>query len=147
MLSTSREGRGYPAGTMGAQFRARGVPAGTRVRPSASLKRLRLCALMPFGVVAHGVRLPGSLAMVWRSLCALMPFGCGCSWRSAAQIVARVCPSPRLEVVGACWSVCEAYTLDIYIIGETNYFNTKTKNSLFLFGRIKISLYICTRKQ
>ncbi len=35
-------------------------------------------------VVAHGVRLPGSLVMVWRSLCALIPFGRGCSWRAAA---------------------------------------------------------------
>ena len=46
---------------------------------------------------------------------------------------------------GACWSVCEYYTL--YIIGKTKYFNAKTKNYLFLFGSIKISLYICTRKQ
>lgn len=30
---------------------------------------------------------------------------------------------------------------------KTNYFDTKTKFSLFLFGSIKISLYICTRKQ
>ena len=37
-------------------------------------------------------------------------------------------------------------TLYIYI-DKTNYFNAKTKNYLFLFGHIKISLYICTRKQ
>ena len=44
-----------------------------------------------WGVVAHGVRLPGSFAMVWR-LCALMSVGGvvahGCE---AAQIGARVC--------------------------------------------------------
>ena len=34
----------------------------------------------------------------------------------------------------------------IYIIGKTKYFNVKTKNYLFLFGSMKISLYICTRK-
>ena len=33
MLSTSQEGRGYPAGTMGARFRARGVPAGDEGAP------------------------------------------------------------------------------------------------------------------
>ena len=67
--------------------------------------------------------------------------GCGCSWREAARVVGdgvavvvrrdavvfvaahgvkllrsyRVCPSPRLEEVGACWSVCEPYTLHTYI--------------------------------
>ena len=30
---------------------------------------------------------------------------------------------------GACWSVCEYYTL--YIIGKTKYFNIKTKKTLF----------------
>ena len=33
MLSTSQEGRGYPAGTMGARFTARGVPAGDEGAP------------------------------------------------------------------------------------------------------------------
>ena len=72
MLSTSQEGRGCPAGHRGREAQGERHDGRARVRPSASLKRLRLCALMPFGgwVVAHGVRLPGSLAMAWR-LCAL----------------------------------------------------------------------------
>ena len=49
----------------------------------------------------------------------------------------------RLARVG----LCASFAPYIYIIGKTNYFNEKTKNSLFLFGYIKISLYICTRKQ
>ena len=99
--------------------------------------------------------------------------GCGCSWREGCRVVgdgvavavcpdavrgvvahgvrscldrAGGCPSPRLEAVGACWPVCEPCTLDIYIIGKTNYFNAKTKNYLFLFGYIKISLYLCSTK-
>lgn len=40
---------------------------------------------------------------------------------------------------------CKLYTLLIYIIGKTNYFDIKTKFSLFLFGGIKISLYLCSR--
>ena len=77
MLSTSQEGRGCPAGHRGREAQGERHDGRARVRPSASLKRLRLCALMPFGgwVVAHGVRLPGSLVMVWRSLRALMSFG------------------------------------------------------------------------
>ena len=74
--------------------------------------------------------------------------GCGCSWREGFRgvvdgvadvvrpdavlgVVAhgvkllRSCvafPSPRLEEVGASWSVCEPYTLYIYIIGENKLF-------------------------
>ena len=72
MLSTSQEGRGYPAGTMGARFTARGVPAGDEGAPIGlpeAVEVVRPDAVR--GVVAHGVRLPGSLAMAWRLLCAM----------------------------------------------------------------------------
>ena len=71
MLSTSQEGRGYPAGTMGARFTARGIPAcdeGAPIGLPEAFDGVRPgCRSV---VVAHGVRLPGSLAMAWR-LCAL----------------------------------------------------------------------------
>ena len=72
MLSTSQEGRGYPAGTMGARFTARGVPAGdegAHIGLPEAVEVVRPDAVRGW-VVAHGVRLPGSLAMAWR-LCAL----------------------------------------------------------------------------
>ena len=61
MLSTSQEGEGVRLAPWAHGSRREAFHPGTRVRPSASLKRLRLCALMPFG--------------------------CGCSWREAARIV------------------------------------------------------------
>ena len=72
MLSTSQEGRGYPAGTMGARFTARGVPAGDEGAPIGlpeAVEVVRPDAVR--GGCAHGVRLPGSLVMAWRLLCAL----------------------------------------------------------------------------
>ena len=58
MLSTSQEGRGYPAGTMGARFTARGVPAGDEGAPIGLPEAVevgRPDAVL--GVVAHGVKL------------------------------------------------------------------------------------------
>ena len=77
-----------------------------------------------WGVVAHGVRLPGSFAMVWR-LCALMSFGGvvahGCE---AAQIGAMVCglrgvSAHSIEVAQIVSRVRPAYQgikYDIYIM-------------------------------
>ena len=81
-----------------------------------------LCALgVVLGVVAHGVELLRS-------------------GRGGVPIY------PRLEVVGECLSVCESYTLLIYTYNtKTNYFDIKTKFSLFLFGVIKIYMYLCSR--
>ena len=71
MLSTSQEGRGYPAGTMGAWFTAIGIPAGDEGAPIGLPEAVEVGRPDAVrGVVAHGVRLPGSLAMAWR-LCAL----------------------------------------------------------------------------
>ena len=58
MLSTSQEGRGYPAGTMGARFTARGIPAGDEGAPIGlpeAVEVVRPDAVR--GVVAHGVKL------------------------------------------------------------------------------------------
>ena len=55
MLSTSQEGRGHPAGTMGARFTARGVPAGDEGAPIGlpeAVEVVRPDAVR--GVVAHG---------------------------------------------------------------------------------------------
>ena len=98
------------------------------------------------GVVAHGVRLPGSLAMAWRLLCTmgvvlgvvahgveLLRSGRGCDHLPGLKRSGRV--------------VCfESYTLLIYTYNtKTNYFDIKTKFSLFLFGSIKICMYLCSR--
>ena len=58
MLSTSQEGRGYPAGTMGARFTARGIPArdeGAPIGLPEAVEVVRPDAVR--GVVAHGVKL------------------------------------------------------------------------------------------
>ena len=57
---------------MGARFRARGVPAGDEGAPVGlheAVEVVRPDAVR--GVVAHGVRRPGSLVIAWRLLCAL----------------------------------------------------------------------------
>ena len=72
MLSTSQEGRGCTAGTMGARFTARGVPAGDEGAPHRSPEAVEVVRPDAVrSVVAHGVRLPESLAMAWRLLCVL----------------------------------------------------------------------------
>ena len=92
-------------------------------------------------MVSHGVELPGSLVMVWRSLRALMSFGVwllmvwSCLDRDGC---AHLPGLKRSERVGLCASLAPY----IYIIDETKYFNIKTKNYLFLFGNIKITLYL-----
>ena len=79
MLSTSQEWRGCPAGTMGARFRARGVPAGDDGAPIVLPEAVGVCALgVVIGVVAHGVKVarivgdgvavgvrPGFAPLVW----------------------------------------------------------------------------------
>ena len=58
MLSTSQEGRGYPAGTMGARFTARGVPAGDEGAPIGLPEAVEVGRPDAVrGVVAHGVKL------------------------------------------------------------------------------------------
>ena len=58
MLSTSQEGRGYPAGTMGARFTARGVPAGDDGAPIGLPEAVEVGRPDAVrGVVAHGVKL------------------------------------------------------------------------------------------
>ena len=55
MLSTSQEGRGYPAGTMGARFTARGVPAGDEGAPIGLPEAVEVGRPDAVrGVVAHG---------------------------------------------------------------------------------------------
>ena len=88
MLSTSQEGRGCPAVTMGAQFRARGVPSGDEGAPVGLPEAVEV--VRPDAVrfvVAHGVELLRS----WR--------GCGgrcggaAHGKEVAQIVSRVRPA------------------------------------------------------
>ena len=58
MLSTSQEGRGCTAGTMGARFRVRGVPAGGEGAPISlpeAVEVVRPDAVR--GVVTHGMKL------------------------------------------------------------------------------------------
>ena len=58
MLSTSQEGRGYPAGTMGARFTARGVPAGDEGAPIGLPEAVDVVSPDAVRVVvAHVVRL------------------------------------------------------------------------------------------
>ena len=58
MLSTSQEGRGYPAGTMGARFTARGIPAGDEGAPIGLPEAVEVGRPDAVrGVVAHGVKL------------------------------------------------------------------------------------------
>ena len=58
MLSTSQEGRGYPDGTMGARFTARGVPAGDEGAPIGLPEAVEVGRPDAVrGVVAHGVKL------------------------------------------------------------------------------------------
>ena len=117
---------------------------------------------------------PGGV-MVWWSLCALgVVLWCGCSWREGCRGRWRWCtgqcvrPDAVLVVVAhgvrllRSWRWCAhlpglkrsvrvglcaslAPHTHIYIIGKTKYFNAKTKNSLFLFGSIKIYMYLCSR--
>ena len=81
MLSTSQEGRGYPAGTMGARFTARGIPArdeGAPIGLPEAVEVVRPDAVR--GVVAHGVKLLRS--------------GRGCGGRcgvSAPDVLAKGC--------------------------------------------------------
>ena len=79
------------------------------------------------GVVAHGVKLLRSGRWCGGR--------CGVSAHSIefAQIVGEVSPA------------CQGVKYNIYIIGKTNYFNAKTKFTLFLFGGIKIYMYLCSR--
>ena len=88
MLSTSQEGRGCPAGTMGARFTARGVLAGDEGAPHRSPEAVEVVRSDAVrGVVAHGVKLLRS--------------GRGCGGRcgvsahgiEVAQIVSRVRPA------------------------------------------------------
>ena len=74
MLSTSQEGRGCPAGTMGARFMARGVPSVNDGAPIGIPEAVGVCALgVVLGVVAHGVtvaRVVGDgVAVVVRPVC------------------------------------------------------------------------------
>lgn len=100
MLSTSQEGRGCTAGTMGARFRVRGAPTGDDGAPIGIPEAVGVCALgVVLGVVAHGVKVArivgDGVAVVVRPVCRSW---CGCSWRKAAQIMARVWRSV--------WRVC-----------------------------------------
>ena len=103
MLSTSQEGRGYPAGTMGARFTARGVPAGDEGAPIGlpeAVEVVRPDAVR--GGVAHGVRLLRSGRE------------CGVSAHSivVAQIVSEVRPA------------CHGCKIQ-YIYNVLGYFQTK----------------------
>ena len=144
MLSTSQEGRGYPAGTMGARFRAWGVPAGDEGAPIGLPEAVEgvavVCCCSSVGLVSVAAAL---LLMCWRG-------GRHGSRAKEEQGKERKEKKKRTarkrnkkKGSGACWSVCEYYTL--YIIGKTKYFNIKTKKTLFLFGSIKITLYLCGR--
>ena len=88
MLSTSQEGRGHPAGTMGARFTARGVPAGDEGAPIGlpeAVEVVRPDAVR--GVVAHGCE----AAQIGARVCGR----CGVSAHSieVAQIVSMVRPA------------------------------------------------------
>ena len=103
---------------------------------------------MSFCVVAHGVK---AVRIVGDGVAAVVRPDAVRVWllmvRSCSDRGQGCAHLPRLKQsarVGLCASLHHTY---IYIIGKTNYFNAKTKNYLFLFGCIKISLYICTRKQ
>ena len=79
MLSTSQEGRGCPAGTMGARFMVRGAPTGDDGAPiglSEAVEVVRPDAVR--GVVAHGVKVArvvgDGVAVI---VCALMSSGRG----------------------------------------------------------------------
>ena len=88
MLSTSQEGRGYPAGTMGARFTARGVPAGDEGAPIGLPEAVEVGRSDAVrGVVAHGVKLLRSVARVCGR--------CGVSTHGIefAQIVSSVRPA------------------------------------------------------
>ena len=89
MLSTSQEGRGCTAGTMGARFRVRGAPTGDDGAPIGIPEAVGVCALgVVLGVVAHGVKVAGGvgdgIAVSVCALCvvlALLLMVCGCSDR------------------------------------------------------------------
>ena len=87
------------------------------------------------GVVGDGV----AVGVRPDAVLVLLPMACSCSDRDGCAHLSGLKRSAR---VGLCASLT-SYTY-IYIIGKTNYFNTKTKFSLFLFGSIKISLYLCS---
>ena len=108
---------------MGARFRVRGAPTGDDGAPIGIPEAVGVCALgVVLGVVAHGVK-----------VARIVGDGVAVGVRPDAVLVVvahgvrllRSCgafPSPQLEEVGACWSVCEPYTLYIYIIGENKLF-------------------------
>ena len=67
MPSTSQEGRGYPAGTMGARFTARGVPAGDEGAPIGLPEAVEgvavVCCCSSVGLMSVAAAL---LLMCWR---------------------------------------------------------------------------------
>ena len=86
MLSTSQEGRGYPAGTMGARFTARGVPAGDEGAPIGlpeAVEVVRPDAVRGVGGCSwrEAARIVGDGVAVVRPGCRSR---CGCSWCGAA---------------------------------------------------------------
>ena len=147
MLSTSQEGRGYPAGTMGARFTARGIPAGDDGAPIGLPEAVEVVRPdVVLGVVAHGVKVVRVVGDGVALLCALMSFGAWLPMGVKLLRSGRGCAHlPGLKRSGRV--VCfESYTLLIYTYNtKTNYFDIKTKFSLFLFGSIKIYMYLCSR--
>ena len=92
------------------------------------------------GVVAHGVkvaRIVGdgvAVGVRHDSVLAWLIMARGCQDRDGCAHLHGL----KLAMVLVC--VRALHHTHIYIIGKTKYFNEKTKNYLFLFGNIKISL-------
>ena len=106
MLSTSQEGRGCTAGTMGARFRVRGAPTGDDGAPIGlpeAVEVVRPDAVR--GVVAHGVKLLRS--------------GRGCGGRRGVS-------AHSIEFAQIVSDVRQAYQgIKYYIYNVLGYFQTK----------------------